>query len=91
MTMVSVPAAVGLAAVGLAAATASTATGEAVSAKVAAVVLGATAVTAKLACTIDVAQPGIGARFSAVGGIHVSAALRWRLVGACCWVAGPRF
>jgi hypothetical protein len=62
-----------------------------VSAKLAAVVLGAMTVTAKLACAIDVAQAGIGALFSAVGGIHVSAALRWRLVGACCWAAGPRF
>jgi hypothetical protein len=57
-----------------------------------AVMTGVTAVMAKLACAIGVAQAGICAQFSAVSGIHVSAALRWRLVGAsCCWAVGPRF
>jgi len=76
---------------GAAVAMASTTTEEAVSAEVAAMLTGVTAVMAKLACAIGVAQAGIGAQFSAVSGIHVSAALCWRLVGACCWAVGPRF
>ena len=72
-------------------ATASTSTEEAVWEEVAAVTTGATTVTAKFACAIDVGKAGIGARFSAVCGIHVSAAVRWRLVGSCCWATGPRF
>ena len=103
MTMASVPAVVEgadgavSAEEGAAVATASTSTEEAVWKEVAAVTTGATTVTAKFARAIDVAQAGIGALFSAVGGIHVSAGtdtsghLRWRLVGACCCPAAPRF
>lgn len=75
---------------GAAVVTASTTTGEAVSTEVAAVTAGAMVVTAKLACAVGVAQAGVGARFSVISGIHVSAVC-WRLVGASCWADGPRF